>query len=199
MKAGAGGKAAGASIRSIGCAHGGWAERRFDRVHPLPPHRPIIHVNWHEAEAWCRWAGRRLPTEVEWEAAAATEPRPPAAWRAQAALSLGRRRACCRTRPTSTAARSASSMLRRIPQATAPGDAGRCSAMCGNGPRRRSSRYPGFSPDAYEDYSVPWFGTRKVLRGGAWATRGRMITNTYRNFFTPDRRDVMAGFRTCSL
>jgi iron(II)-dependent oxidoreductase len=37
-----------------------------------------------------------------------------------------------------------------------------------------------------------------VLRGGAWATRGRMINNTYRNFFTPDRRDVMAGFRTCA-
>jgi iron(II)-dependent oxidoreductase len=59
--------------------------------------------------------------------------------------------------------------------------------------------FPGFSPDAYEDYAAPWFSTRKVLRGGAWATRGRMITDTYRNFFTPDRRDVMAGFRTCAL
>jgi formylglycine-generating enzyme required for sulfatase activity len=38
-----------------------------------------------------------------------------------------------------------------------------------------------------------------VLRGGAWATRGRMVSNMYRNFFTPDRRDVMAGFRTCAL
>ena len=59
--------------------------------------------------------------------------------------------------------------------------------------------YPGFSADAYEDYSAPWFGTRKVLRGGAWATRGRMIDNTYRNFFTPDRRDIFAGFRTVAL
>jgi iron(II)-dependent oxidoreductase len=58
--------------------------------------------------------------------------------------------------------------------------------------------FPGFAPDSYEDYSAPWFGTRKVLRGGAWATRSRMISNMYRNFFTPDRRDVMAGFRTCS-
>ena len=55
-----------------------------------------------------------------------------------------------------------------------------------------------FSPDVYEEYSEPWFGTRKVLRGGAWATRGRMITGTYRNFFTPERRDVLAGFRTAS-
>jgi iron(II)-dependent oxidoreductase len=59
--------------------------------------------------------------------------------------------------------------------------------------------FPGFAADAYEDYSAPWFGTRKVLRGGAWATRSRMITNMYRNFFTSDRRDVIAGFRTCEL
>jgi iron(II)-dependent oxidoreductase len=57
--------------------------------------------------------------------------------------------------------------------------------------------YPGFTPDPYKEYSEPWFGTRKVLRGGAWATRSRMLRNTWRNYFTPDRRDVMAGFRTC--
>jgi iron(II)-dependent oxidoreductase len=59
--------------------------------------------------------------------------------------------------------------------------------------------FPGFSADPYKDYSEPWFGNRKVLRGGAWATRGRMITYRFRNFFTPDRRDVLAGFRTCAL
>jgi gamma-glutamyl hercynylcysteine S-oxide synthase len=59
--------------------------------------------------------------------------------------------------------------------------------------------YPGFSPDVYEEYSEPWFGTRNVLRGGAWATRSRMINNNYRNFFPPDRRDVLAGFRTVAL
>jgi iron(II)-dependent oxidoreductase len=59
--------------------------------------------------------------------------------------------------------------------------------------------YPGFSPDAYREYSEPLFGTTKVLRGGAWTTRGRMINSTYRNFFGADRRDVFAGFRTCAL
>jgi iron(II)-dependent oxidoreductase len=58
--------------------------------------------------------------------------------------------------------------------------------------------YPGFSVGPYEEYSEPWFGTRKVLRGGCWVTRSRMMRNTYRNFYEPDRRDVWAGFRTCA-
>jgi iron(II)-dependent oxidoreductase len=58
--------------------------------------------------------------------------------------------------------------------------------------------FPGFSPDAYKEYSTILFGTTKVLRGGAWATRSRMISTRYRNFFGPDRRDVIAGFRTCA-
>jgi len=57
--------------------------------------------------------------------------------------------------------------------------------------------YPGFVPDAYREYSQPWFGTHQVLRGGCWATRSRLLRNTYRNYYTPDRRDVLAGFRTC--
>jgi iron(II)-dependent oxidoreductase len=59
--------------------------------------------------------------------------------------------------------------------------------------------YPGFSIDPYKEYSQPWFGTHKVLRGGCWATRSRLIRNTWRNFYTPDRRDVWAGFRTCAI
>ena len=58
--------------------------------------------------------------------------------------------------------------------------------------------FPGFSVDPYEDYSRPWFGNHKVLKGGSWATRARMIRPGYRNFYTPDRRDVFAGFRTCA-
>jgi gamma-glutamyl hercynylcysteine S-oxide synthase len=58
--------------------------------------------------------------------------------------------------------------------------------------------YPGFVADPYRDYSQPWFGTHKVLRGGCWATAPRLLRNSWRNFYTPDRRDVWAGFRTCA-
>ena len=178
---------------------GGWTERRFDRVHTLPPHHPIIHVNWHEAEAWCRWAGRRLPTEVEWEAAAATEPG------LNGELGTRKRRyPWGDDAPLPHQANLDGSTLGVVDVASsAAGDsAWGCRQMLGNVWEWTATTFepfPGFSPDAYEDYSVPWFGTRKVLRGGAWATRGRMISNMYRNFFTPDRRNVMAGFRTCAL
>ena len=59
--------------------------------------------------------------------------------------------------------------------------------------------FAGFAADPYTDYSQPWFGTRKVLRGGCWATSARIARPSYRNFFTPDRNDVFAGFRTCAL
>ena len=59
--------------------------------------------------------------------------------------------------------------------------------------------YPGFVSDAYKEYSEPVFYTRKVLKGGAWATRSRMINNSHRNFFTHERHDILAGFRTCAI
>ena len=58
--------------------------------------------------------------------------------------------------------------------------------------------YPGFTIDPYKEYSKPWFGTHKVLRGGCWATSSLLIRNSWRNFYTPDRRDVWVGFRTCA-
>jgi iron(II)-dependent oxidoreductase len=59
--------------------------------------------------------------------------------------------------------------------------------------------YPGFVPDPYKEYSAPWFGTHRVLRGGCFATPARLIWPTFRNFYTPDRADIFSGFRTCAL
>jgi iron(II)-dependent oxidoreductase len=177
----------------------GWVARDFDLVQPLRPHHPVIHANWYEAEAWCRWAGRRLPSEAEWEAAAATEPAPNGGMTARK-----RRYPWGDEMPLPHQANLDGHALGVVDVAAfAAGDsAWGCRQMLGNVWEWTASAFepfPGFAPDAYEDYSSPWFGTRKVLRGGAWATRGRMITNMYRNFFTPERRDVLAGFRTCAL
>ena len=58
--------------------------------------------------------------------------------------------------------------------------------------------YPGFVIGPYKEYSIPWFKGYKVIRGGAWSTRSRVVRNTLRSFYTPERRDVMCGFRTCA-
>ena len=59
--------------------------------------------------------------------------------------------------------------------------------------------YPGFVADPYRDYSQPWFGSHKVLRGGSFSTPSRVARHGFRNFYTPDRSDIFAGFRSCAL
>ncbi len=178
---------------------GRWERRRFDRWVPLEPDHPMCHVSWYEARAYCRWAGRRLPTEAEWEAAASAEPD------GEGGRSASRRRyPWGGSLPGPERANMDWRHRGTVPVGALPAgeSAFGCRGMIGNvwewtattfGP------YPGFEPDMYEAFSEPWFGDRKVLRGGAWPTRSRMIRNTLRNYFTPGRRDVYAGFRTCAL
>jgi iron(II)-dependent oxidoreductase len=169
----------------------GWLQRHFDQVRPIPKEHAIIHVNWFEAEAYCRWAKRRLPTEAEWELAAATPAKRRYPWGEEA--------------PTAERANLDGRALGCVAVgAHAAGDsASGCRQMIGNVWEWTSSvfaAYPGFVVDPYKEYSEPWFtGEYRVLRGGCWATRSRLIRNTWRNFYTRDRRDVFGGFRTCAL
>jgi ergothioneine biosynthesis protein EgtB len=179
---------------------GGWNHRRFDRVEPLSPHQPIIHVNWYEAQAYCRWAERRLPTEAEWELAASAEGSPDGS----TITSRKRLYPWGDEPPTPRRANLDGWLLGPVDVAAFPeGDSAfGLRQMIGNTWEWCLDDflpYPGFVCDPYKDYSEPWFGDHKVLRGGCWATRGRMLRNTWRNFYTPDRRDVFAGFRTCAL
>lgn len=178
----------------------GWEQRHFDAWHPLRPHAAVIHVSWFEAQAYCRWAGRRLPSELEWEVAAAAQPTPD-----------GRRLADKKrtypwgeTEPTAELANLDGHALGTIDVGALPaGDSAfGCRQMIGNVWEWTTTEfgpYPGFTPDMYADYSQPLFGETLVLRGGAWPTRGRMIRNTWRTYYGPQRNDVFAGFRTCAL
>lgn len=137
--------------------HGsGWQQRWFGHWTALEEAAPVTNLTWHEAQAWCRWAGRRLPTEPEWEVAALTKPQPPA---------------------------------------TAPIHFGQVWEWTASA----FEPYPGFAPHPYRDYSSPWFGSRRVLRGGSFAAHPRLCHPRYRNFFPPERNDIFAGFRSCAL
>ncbi len=179
---------------------GEWRLRRFDEIEDMPLHQPIIHVNWYEANAYCQWAGRRLPTEVEWEVAALGEPEKDNSGLA----SKKRTYPWGEQAPEARAANLDGRALGCVDVAALPaGDSAfTCRQMLGNVWEWTSTvfaPFPGFSPDAYKEYSEPLFYNTKVLKGGAWVTRSRMVTGRYRNFFPPDRRDVMAGFRTCAV
>lgn len=125
----------------------GWEQLHHGQWQPLDLSATACHLSAFEAQAWCQWAGRRLPTEAEWEVAAHTLPG--FAWGA---------------------------VWEWTASAFAP--------------------FPGFTPHPYLDYSAPWFDGRPVLKGASPATVARMRHPKYRNYFTPERNDTVAGFRS---
>jgi iron(II)-dependent oxidoreductase len=173
--------------------------RHFNQYRRLEEDLPIIHVNWYEAEAYCKWAGRRLLTEPEWEMAASQE------FQADGTIIEGKRSFPWGDEAPSSARANLNWEAMGCVAVGALGEGDSpvgCRQMIGNVWEWTASDflpYPGFVADPYKEYSEPWFKTHKVLRGGAWTTRSRLIRNTWRNYCTPDRRDILAGFRTAAL
>jgi iron(II)-dependent oxidoreductase len=170
---------------------GKWLRRRLGRIEPVPLDQPVQHVCWYEADAYARWAGKRLPTEAEWEKAARWDPAvrrsrtfpwgetPPDETRAN----LGQRMLHPARAGTYAAGASAYGVRQLL------GDVWEWTASDFTG-------YPGFRSFPYKEYSEVFFGSDyKVLRGGSWATHPLASRGTFRNWDFPIRRQIFAGFR----
>jgi len=141
------------------------------------PDHPVAGVSAHEADAFARWAGMRLPTEFEWE---------------HAARGLVSSAGC----GNFGAAIGATTAVGRFPGGRS---ADRAYELLGNVWEWTASifaPYPGFQAWPYDGYSQAWFdGLHRVLRGGSWATRSFALRPSFRNWYLPETRQILAGFR----
>jgi iron(II)-dependent oxidoreductase len=168
------------------------SEWRLCGLEPLHPDRPVVHISWFEADAFARAHAGRLPTEIEWEKAATWDQEQQTSllypWgddplvpglhanvdhRAGGTLPAG----------SLTDGASPAGVLGMV------GDVWEWTSSNFMG-------YDGFAPFPYPEYSQVFFGDQyKVLRGGAWATRPRVATPTFRNWDFPQRRQIFSGLR----
>jgi iron(II)-dependent oxidoreductase len=166
------------------------AEWRLDKLEPLDPDRPVVHISWFEADAFARAHDARLPTEIEWEKAATWDQEQgtnrPYPWGndlPSPGVHANVDHRSHGTEPVSEAGASPYGCLGMI------GDVWEWTASDFTG-------YPGFVAKPYREYSEVFFGgDYKVLRGGSWATRARVITPTFRNWDHPQRRQIFSGLR----
>lgn len=168
-----------------------WIRRTALGEEPVRAMDPVVHICCHEAEAYARFRGCRLPTEAEWEIAAAWDPQ----------TGESRRHPWGEAPPDRVHANLGQLALRAAPAGSYPG--GRspvgCEQMLGDVWEWTSSPftgYPGFRAFPYADYSEIFFGDAyRVLRGGSWATQPCVARNTFRNWDYPIRRQIFAGLR----
>ena len=171
---------------------GRWLRLRFGTVEPVPDDEPVQHVGWYEADAYARWAGRRLPTEAEWEKAAVFDP----------ASGASRRWPWGDAPPTAEHANLGQRHLGPAPVGAYPAGASAvgCHQMVGDVWEWTASEfrgYPGFEWYPYAEYSDVFYGSdHKVLRGSSWATDPSVGRTSFRNWDYPIRRQIFAGFRT---
>jgi iron(II)-dependent oxidoreductase len=180
-----------AGLERPGHWHGDGTCTRFGRREPIDPAEPVVHVGWYEAEAYARWAGKRLPTEAEWEKAARFDP----------ATGRSRRYPWGDDDPTAERANLDQRHLSPAPIGAYPAGAAPCGAqqLIGDVWEWTASDftgYPGFTAFPYREYSEVFFGPDyKVLRGGSFGTDAAACRGTFRNWDYPIRRQIFSGFR----
>ncbi|MGI5185886.1 ergothioneine biosynthesis protein EgtB [Dactylosporangium sp. CA-152071] len=173
---------------------GDWHATTFGRTAPIVPDAPVVHVCFHEAAAYAAWAGRRLPTEAEWEKAARFDP----------ATGRSRRYPWGDDDPTPRHANLGQRHLRPASVGAYPDGASPLGVhqLIGDVWEWVDSGflpYPGFSAFPYREYSEVFFGgDYKMLRGGSFGTDRAACRGTFRNWDHPIRRQIFSGFRTAS-
>jgi iron(II)-dependent oxidoreductase len=169
-----------------------WQVHRFGVLEPVDLLEPVQHVCQHEAQAFARWCGGRLPSEVEWEKACAWDP------------VAGRRRRWPwgDTAPDATLATLGGRTLRPARVGSLPGSASAYGVeqLIGDvweWTDSPLSLWPGFTPMVYADYTLPFAGddTYRVLRGGSWAVDQVAVRPSFRNWDLPVRRQIFTGVR----
>jgi iron(II)-dependent oxidoreductase len=171
---------------------GRWLRTEFGRTAPVVPEEPVLHVCWYEADAYARWAGRRLPTEAEWEKAARHDP----------ATDRTRRFPWGDDEPTPSRANLGQRHLRPAVVGAYPDGVSAYGVhqMIGDVWEWTSTwlrPYPGFRAWPYREYTEVFFGgDYPTLRGGSFGTDPAAARATFRNWDYPIRRQIFAGFRT---
>ena len=172
-------------------ADGTWWRRAFGVTAPVRPDQPVVHVCFYEAEAYARWAGKRLPTEAEWEKAARFDP----------STRTVRKYPWGESEPTEAHANLGQRHLEPADVGAYPIGASALGVqqLIGDVWEWTSSDfepYPGFEPFPYAEYSEVFLrGDYKVLRGGSFGTDEVACRGTFRNWDHPIRRQIFSGFR----
>jgi iron(II)-dependent oxidoreductase len=172
-------------------ARGGWAERRMFAEVALEANHPVTGVSWFEAGAYARFAGRRLPTEAEWEKAASWD----------AARAFKQRFAWGDDEPDASRCNFGGRHWGTTPVGAFQAGASPvgCLDMTGNVWEWTATTFggfPGFEPFPYPEYSEVWFdGDHCILKGGSWATHPSVLRTSFRNFFRRHFRIAFAGIR----
>ncbi|MBI3639302.1 MAG: ergothioneine biosynthesis protein EgtB [Thaumarchaeota archaeon] len=167
-----------------------WIKDDFRGKTKINPNEPVCNVSFYEADAYCKWANKRLPTEAEWEKAACWNEEK----KVKTVYPWGNEP------PTENHANLLESYL-WSPTEIGSYPLGKsrygCHQMMGDVWEWTSSEfvgYPGFKSN-FSEYNDKWFTNQKVLRGSSFATPAYSIRNSYRNFFRLDERWMFAGFR----